>query len=497
LNNPNLLLDDAFISFRYAHNLAGGLGLVFNPGERVEGYTNFLWTVLLAGSIKLGLDVGPSSVVLGGLSAVGTLYLVLTLADRALEGAPHKWWAVAGAVLAFTAMGSQARFVVSGMETMLFVFLVTLSAYAYLFSGKPFITGLLFALAALCRPEGVLYFGFAALLTLASAERRKKDLVRLIGGFLALYLPYFIWRYAYYGYLFPNTYYAKASGFSLQRLGRGLSELKWILDEWFYWPVLGLSLFSIPSLRSSRIVRFGWGITLITFAYFIYVGGDFVIWFGPRFLMPALAFNLLLAIQGLWAITGWIRSAEWIIFAGRILGLAALLGLILGLSGPVLADTMSAFANQMQSWKELALWMKANLPAKTTLAADAAGIIPFYTNFYTLDMFGLTDAHIAHLDIPTGVGTIGHEKFDPAYILSKHPDCILSTGIDAAGEPVMAGLLDFKEQIKQQYALVAVSRSKAPWQPEGPWVIRTQAYSADLGKAGYGTGLYCNSSIQP
>ena len=38
--------DDAFITYRYARNLARGEGLVFNPGERVEGYTNFLWTVM-------------------------------------------------------------------------------------------------------------------------------------------------------------------------------------------------------------------------------------------------------------------------------------------------------------------------------------------------------------------------------------------------------------------------------------------------------------------
>src|SRR4029450_2282074 len=49
------LCDDAFISFRYAHNLASGQGLVFNPGfERVEGYSNFLWVVVLAAFDALG-----------------------------------------------------------------------------------------------------------------------------------------------------------------------------------------------------------------------------------------------------------------------------------------------------------------------------------------------------------------------------------------------------------------------------------------------------------
>ena len=46
--------DDAYISYRYARNLADGVGLVWNPGEHVEGYSNFLWVVILAGLNKLG-----------------------------------------------------------------------------------------------------------------------------------------------------------------------------------------------------------------------------------------------------------------------------------------------------------------------------------------------------------------------------------------------------------------------------------------------------------
>src|SRR5262245_5079445 len=49
------LTDDAFISFRYARNFSAGAGLVFNPGfERVEGYSNFLWVLILAAGNRLG-----------------------------------------------------------------------------------------------------------------------------------------------------------------------------------------------------------------------------------------------------------------------------------------------------------------------------------------------------------------------------------------------------------------------------------------------------------
>ena len=48
--------DDSFISFRYALNLIEGSGLVYNPGERVEGYSNLLWTLLVALWMRLGAD---------------------------------------------------------------------------------------------------------------------------------------------------------------------------------------------------------------------------------------------------------------------------------------------------------------------------------------------------------------------------------------------------------------------------------------------------------
>src|ERR1035437_3918387 len=71
--------DDAYISFRYARNLALHGQLVFNLGERVEGYTNFLWTVILALGIKL--DVGPVALsrFLGVAFGIATLAVVVRM----------------------------------------------------------------------------------------------------------------------------------------------------------------------------------------------------------------------------------------------------------------------------------------------------------------------------------------------------------------------------------------------------------------------------------
>src|SRR5437763_8505938 len=88
----NFVTDDAFISFVYARNLARHGQLVFNLGERVEGYTNFLWTVILAGLLKIGLMPEHTSRVLGAGLGIGTFVLVVRMARRiAGEGSRSAW----------------------------------------------------------------------------------------------------------------------------------------------------------------------------------------------------------------------------------------------------------------------------------------------------------------------------------------------------------------------------------------------------------------------
>jgi hypothetical protein len=74
--------DDAFITFRYARNLASGHGFVFNPGERVEGYSNFVWVLLMAAVERSGNNPERLSKIIG--LAAGMLSLVLSwrLAQR-------------------------------------------------------------------------------------------------------------------------------------------------------------------------------------------------------------------------------------------------------------------------------------------------------------------------------------------------------------------------------------------------------------------------------
>ena len=74
------LSDDAFISFRYARNWVDGHGLVFNHGERVEGYTNFLWVAMLAIPNLIGLDIPTMAVLFCLASQIGVLIMTTRLA---------------------------------------------------------------------------------------------------------------------------------------------------------------------------------------------------------------------------------------------------------------------------------------------------------------------------------------------------------------------------------------------------------------------------------
>ena len=231
------LTDDAFISFRYVRNLLAGHGLVFNPGEYVEGYTNFLWVLELAALWGLfGLRPEHTANWLSVAYTVGTL-------------AALWWWLACSptrhdrgllAWLALGLLGSSATFAVwtsgGGLETRQFtcfivVAVVCLAVHRHQWWGL-LAASVSLAAAALTRPEGLMlaaccfgWFAAQRLLaarwspgrdaglaaTLATVVRRLdwREVVYLIAPFAIVVMAHFLWRYGYYGEWLPNTYYAK------------------------------------------------------------------------------------------------------------------------------------------------------------------------------------------------------------------------------------------------------------------------------------------------
>ena len=216
------LTDDAFISFRYTRNLLEGHGLVFNPGEYVEGYTNFLWILELAALWGIfGVRPEHAAPWLSVAYTIGTVAAMLwwvvrlpALRNRGLVG-----WMALGLLC------SSATFAVwtsgGGLETRQFTFFIT-AAVVCLCLYRDRRWGLLaaslsLAAAELTRPEGLLLaaccFGWFAVQRLVRERKISASLIRdmilLVAPFAALVAAHYLFRYAYYGEWLPNTYYAK------------------------------------------------------------------------------------------------------------------------------------------------------------------------------------------------------------------------------------------------------------------------------------------------
>jgi arabinofuranosyltransferase len=226
------LCDDAFISFRYAHHLATGRGLVFNPGfERVEGYSNFLWVVALAAFDALGVKPEHVAPVLSVLLTVALWSLVARASLRWIPGGsarfvillPTAWLALTRSVAVWST---------GGLETRLFEVLVVAGVFRLLDDLGAVSEGeakrtpwgaFFFALASLTRPDGVLIAGgaMAAAAGILAVRRRLRlaDVAAhalIFGGIVGAHL---IFRHAYYGEWVPNTYYAKVGGRSWWDMG--------------------------------------------------------------------------------------------------------------------------------------------------------------------------------------------------------------------------------------------------------------------------------------
>ncbi len=216
------ITDDAFISFRYARNLLEGHGLVFNPGEYVEGYTNFLWVLELAAIWGL-LGIRPEDAAqwLSVIYTAGTIVVMLWWVAR-MPALRHRW------LVAWMALGlvcSSATFAVwtsgGGLETRQFTFFALAAVVCLTVFGQSrwglLAASLSLAAAALTRPEGLLlaacgvgWFVGHRLLTTHRLDWR--GTLTLAGPFVVLIGAHFLARHSYYGEWLPNTYYAKHVG---------------------------------------------------------------------------------------------------------------------------------------------------------------------------------------------------------------------------------------------------------------------------------------------
>ena len=422
--------DDAYITFRYAENLAKGLGAVFNAGERVEGYSNFLWMIVLAAAFKAGLNTVLSAKVIGILFSIATLGLTAGLTTH-LTGGRLTIASVAAPLLVATSF-SFVGWSAAGLETSLFVCLVTATVWRFSVEREaPHLfpwSGVLAALTGLTRPEGVVIFAVLCSVALYDTYRgdSRRRILALVAAFAVIAVPYMIWRLAYFGYLLPNTFYVKGGRGPMQIVAgvlyvtTGISKHGGMLLH-----VLALVAAFVGLYRRRAVPAVG--VLVVWQIYNVYKGTDVLELF--RFFVPILPILFALSMTAVVTIYDALRTdIRW-----RPLPAMALGVFLLGTIGTNAVYTylsrdyrlqLKEFQVQIRidgrEFAEYADRLKSIAPRDASIAVVDAGALSYFTGWYTLDRWGLCDEYIAHL-APRGPNG---EKFDAGYILSKRPTFI-------------------------------------------------------------------------
>jgi len=436
--SSNSCPDDAFISLRYARNLAEGEGLRFNPGgERVEGFSSPLHVLLMGGAVSLGADPLQVSQFSSIFGAVLCVVVVAWWGQRRLGF----WWGTfaALAVALNPSVGTWAR---GGLESTIFMALVVMALITA--AEEKWKTMAVFAgLLALTRPEGPLYW-LPLFLYAFFVHRRDLRAIRIPALLtLGTYLPWIIFRVLYFHDILPNTYYAKMDGVRASQTRRGLAYLgEFLARSEILVPltIIVLALLAIGFRRRSHIGRlWGWpgaaaGLAIASVVFVLVAGGDHMN--HSRFLLPVIPLTMLL---GVWAAS---RLVEMVPRRPLRIALAFVLGLVF-LSQPVriashdlrhpyfpldrpigLVEPLDD--QNIPRFFKLGIKLKELLPAEAVIAVVPAGAVPYSSGLTTIDMLGLNDRRIAKLPgASMGSGRMGHEKGNGALVLDRRPDIIL------------------------------------------------------------------------
>lgn len=428
----NFFVDDAYITFRFVQQWAAGNGLVYNIGERVEGYSNFLWIVLLAPFQLSGANLVAASKMLGSLFSLLTLFVTWRFGRRFSHPLLTPLLLVCSAPFIIWAMG--------GLETQLFTFLLLLASYTYAReeeNGAGWFSGLLFGLLALARPEGVLFAGVTILHRAWRLRQNRQrpstqDWARLT-IFLLITGGYFLWRYNYYGYLLPNTVYAKSMGLHPRGFIEGAFYVyrTMVILGGFFFLALPIALAMTDPRRDFAAPYLF--INVMAYLLFMFAsGGDWMP--AQRFAVHILPLIYLLTAAGL--------NRLFQLWSGKTAHVLLLL-LILGQAFFLLAASLEQYLvkgegrviHTRQDNQKAAAYLLEKVNPGDTIAVVDAGIYSYFLplDVRVLDMVGLTNERIAHLKPQFPQGLMGRGdgfgKWDTAYILAQEPEIVQITSL--------------------------------------------------------------------
>lgn len=408
IREHNDIVDDAFISFRFAQHLADGHGLVWNiPGPPTEGYTNFLWVVLLAALKRSGGDPEVLTPFFMGAVTLLTCALLLWIVKRHLGGIS----ALAASIVAiYLADPFTATHTVSGLETPLAGLAVTtMVALVLEFQSGPsalaaLTTATAFMLSLLVRPDTVLVVaGLAIALALSWRRIGLPRLALCFGVTAALGAAYAAWKLSYFGYLLPNPFYVKSAPSRVLALAGLRPVLGFFLHVVLQTVGLWLPLAIVLGIRRREIAavlthaarelrdvrRRTIALALIVpalLAWTYYTTIIHEVGFGSRFLFPTYPIVIL---AGAAAIT--FLADEHIVTWRAQRTLAALVVLLIFIRTDwTIAAHPAIFPAELHEPIAAAL-AGTGLGSNASVHFMGAGVIPYRSGFNLVDPVGLTD----------------------------------------------------------------------------------------------------------
>jgi len=398
-------LDDAWIHFQFARNLARGDGFAFNPGQPTAGSTAPLWTVLLAGLYGVGGRFPQAGQLLSAACFLGVLGATYALTKR-LTGERWAAW-LAGAVVAVN--GRMVWAGLSGLETSLFAALSLVALVSHLNDRQRgrlrLRTAALFGLAALVRPEGFLLFLLAlvdhavsAVLsrpTITDVTSRLSSFLPAAGVFGALVLPYLLFSLRTAGHLLPNTFSAKATVDLRPDLDfLSLAARYLILDNP---PLLPFVILGVGALFGRARLLSAWTVGLPLAYAFLHAD----LYQHGRYLMPLIPCHAAAGVLGLLEAGRLARRRGWRWRGARrtlviFVALVAVGGTAWRL--PAMAKQFAANVDNInQMHVSIGRWVVENTPPGARLALNDIGAIAYVSEREVIDLAGLVTPEVVPL----------------------------------------------------------------------------------------------------
>ena len=400
--------DDAFITYRYAENFFLGNGIYFNSSEKVEGYSNFLYLLMMTPGMAISQKyIYIYSTIINTL----LLFTVMIYFYNILTIEVGKRYALLGTSLVGINPAIWAN-VTTGLETILILFIFVFMWYLIKKTRTSINILLIFIISSISMLSRVDGFIFPLIISLYMLLNKERKTGFMLGLYTFIFMGvYAVLRYYYYEDVIANTYYAKVSGDIFQRINAGF---QYLYNQTKYNGIAFYFLFTIIFFAKNifsnlkLLISFELIFILVWIAYMIYIGGD--IYF-ERFLLPILLFGIFYFVRFL--------SNQ------KQTAVNFLLPVVIIISFSLLyKDDRFAYQNKTYDmWVNLGKFLNQS-PNNYVLAIDAAGKVPYFSKLKTIDMLGLNNKDIGKMKVDGKKFVAGHTKYNVDYILSKKPDII-------------------------------------------------------------------------